>query len=119
MRAIVKEMFLLFTYIFSYASHIGSSVTMTAVLLGVQIMTQADTTRLLPLPGAGVYDPTMTECLISVAQLLTTGYHIIFRLPQDSTTDGFDKITYPHYGISVSQKTPWRGEMFYPARNSI
>jgi hypothetical protein len=62
---------------------IGPSVTMPKVLLGVQIMTHADTTRLLPLPGAGVYDPTMPECLISVAQLLTAGYHITFRLPKD------------------------------------
>jgi hypothetical protein len=40
----------------------------------------------------------MSECLISVAQLLAIGYHIIFRLPQDCGTDGFDKISYPHYG---------------------
>jgi hypothetical protein len=54
--------------------------TMPAVLPGVQMMTHAGTTRLLPLPsGAGVYDPTIPECLISVAQLLAVGYHIIFR----------------------------------------
>ncbi len=56
---------------------IGPPVTMPAVLLGMQIMTHADTTRLLPLPRAGVYDPTMSECLI---------------------LDGFDKLAYPHYG---------------------
>jgi hypothetical protein len=77
---------------------IGPSVTMPAVLLGVQIMTHVGTTLLLPLPGSGVYDPTMPECLISVAQLLEAGYHIIFRLPQDYGTDGFDKHAYPHYG---------------------
>jgi hypothetical protein len=67
---------------------IGPPVTMTVVLLGVQIMTHAGTTRLLPL----------TECLISVSQLFEAGYHIIFRLPQDCGTDVFDKISYPHYG---------------------
>jgi hypothetical protein len=61
-------------------------------------MTHAGTTHLLPLPGSGVYDPTIPECHISVAQLLATGYHIIFRLPKDCGTDGFDKIAYPHYG---------------------
>jgi hypothetical protein len=40
----------------------------------------------------------MPECLISVAQLLVTEYHIIFRLPHDCGTDGFDKLAYPHYG---------------------
>jgi hypothetical protein len=44
-----------------------------------------------------VYDPTMPVCLISVEQLLVTGSHIIFRLPQDCGTDGFDKKFYPHY----------------------
>jgi hypothetical protein len=77
---------------------IGPPVTMPAVLLGVQIMTHAGTTRLLPLPGAGVYDPTMPECLVSVAQLLAASYDIVFRLPKDCGTDGFDNITYPHYG---------------------
>jgi hypothetical protein len=72
-------------------------------------MTHVDTTNLLPLPGAGVYDPTMFECLISVAQLLETGYHIIFRLPQDCTTDGFDNsitYTYPHYGGFITISHP-------------
>jgi hypothetical protein len=73
---------------------IGPPVTMPAVLLGVQILTHADTTRLFPLPGSGVYDPTMPEYLISVAQLLETEYHIIFRLPHDCGTDGFDKLAY-------------------------
>jgi hypothetical protein len=77
---------------------IGPPVTMPAVLLGVQIMTHAGTTRLLPLPGAGVYDPTMSECLVSVSQLLEASYDIVFRLPKDCGTDGFDKIDYPHYG---------------------
>jgi hypothetical protein len=40
---------------------IGPPVTMPAVLLGVQIMTHTGTTRLLPLPGTCVYDPTMSE----------------------------------------------------------
>jgi hypothetical protein len=61
-------------------------------------MTHVGTTRLLLLPGGGVHDPTMSECLISVTELLATGYHIIFRLTQDCGTDGFDKLAYPHYG---------------------
>jgi hypothetical protein len=39
---------------------IGPPVTMPAVLLGVQIMTHAGTTHLLPLPGPGVYDPSVS-----------------------------------------------------------
>lgn len=59
---------------------IGPPVIMNVVLLGVPTMC------------------TIPECLVSVAQLLTTGFHLIFILPQDCATDGFDKFTYPHYG---------------------
>ena len=52
---------------------IDPPVTMPTVLLGVKTMTHPGASRLLPLPGAGVYDPTMTECLVSVAQLLVAG----------------------------------------------
>jgi hypothetical protein len=85
---------------------IGPPVTMPAVLLGIQTMTPAGKIRLLPLPGAGVYDPTMPECLISVAQLLAAAYHVFFRLPQHCATDGFDTITYPQYGgfITIPHK---------------
>ena len=54
---------------------IGPPVTMPAVLLGVKTMTYPGVSRLLPLPGAGVYDPRMTQCLVSVSQFLVTGYH--------------------------------------------
>ncbi len=74
------------------------SVTIPSVLLGVQIITHVVTTHLLPLLRTVLYDPTMTECLNLVVQLLTVGYHVIFRLPQDYTTDMFDKFVYPHYG---------------------
>ncbi len=92
---------------------IGSPVTMPAVLLGVQIMTHAGTTRLLPLPGAGVYDPTMPECLVSVAQLLAASYDIVFRLPKDCGTDGFDNCLPPlrwfhHYTPSGHYAKPAR-----------
>ena len=85
---------------------IGPPVTMPAVLLGVTTMTHAGASRLLPLPGAGVYDSAMPECLVSVAQLLAAGYRVIFRLPQDCATDGFDKITYPHYGDFITIPHP-------------
>ena len=75
-------------------------VTMSGVLLGVTTMTHAVASRLLPLPGAGVYDPAMPVCLVTVAQLLAAGYRVIFRLSQDRATDGVDKITYPNFGYN-------------------
>jgi hypothetical protein len=54
----------------------------------------------------------MSECLSSVAHLLVAGYHIIFRLPQDCGTDGFDKISYPHYGGFIT--IPHQGTTTHP-----
>ena len=56
-------------------------------------MTHADTSRLVPVPGPGVYDPVMPECLVTVTQLLTGGYRVIFRLPHDCATDGTKLLT--------------------------
>ena len=62
---------------------IGPPVKLPAVLLGVPTVTHAGVARTLPLPGAGVYDPTMREGLVSIAQLLAARYHVILRLPVD------------------------------------
>ena len=85
---------------------IGGPVKLPAVLLGVPTMTHSGTSRTLPLPGAGVYDPTICEGLVSMAQLLTTRYHVIMRLPTDCATDGFDKFTYPLYGGFITIPHP-------------
>jgi hypothetical protein len=85
---------------------IGPPVKLPAVLLGVPTITHAGTSRTLPLPGAGVYDPTMREGLVSIAQLLAARYHVILRLPADCATDGFDTTTYPHYGGFITIPHP-------------
>ena len=85
---------------------IGPPVKLPAVLLGVPTVTHAGVARTLPLPGAGVYDPTMREGLVSIAQLLAARYHVILRLPADCATDGFDKFTYPHYGGFITIPHP-------------
>ena len=49
-------------------------------------------------PGAGVFDDTMKETLISVAKLLEANFEIFFRLPHHRLTDGFEPTKYPFYG---------------------
>ncbi len=85
---------------------IGPPVKLPVVLLGVPTMTPAATSRTLPLPGAGVNDPTMCEGLVSIAQLLEARYHVILRLPADYATDGIDKFTYPHYSGFITISHP-------------
>ena len=62
---------------------IGPPVKMPAVLLSVPTVTHAGVSRTLSLLGVGVYDPTMREGLVSIAQLLAARYHVILRLPAD------------------------------------
>jgi hypothetical protein len=85
---------------------IGLPVKLPAVLLGVPTVTHVGVSGTLPLPGAGVYDPTMREGLVSIAQLLAARYHVILKLPADCATDGFDKFTYPHYGGFITIPHP-------------
>jgi hypothetical protein len=73
-------------------------VTMPAVLLGATTMTHDGTPCNFPLPGAGVFDASMKETLISVAKLLEANFDIFFRLPHHCLTDGFDPAQYPSYG---------------------
>ena len=79
---------------------------MRVVLLGVPTVTHAGVSHTLPLSGADVYDPTMCDGLVSIAQLLVARYHVILRLPADYVTDGFDKLTSPHYGGFITIPHP-------------
>jgi hypothetical protein len=49
---------------------VGPSVTMPAVMLGATTMEHDGTSCHFPLPGAGVFDDSMKETLISVDKLL-------------------------------------------------
>jgi hypothetical protein len=61
-----------------------------------------------PLPGAGVFDASMKETLISVAKLLEANFDIFLRLPHHCTTDGFL--------VSKLQNTHTMGAFFYSHR---
>jgi hypothetical protein len=68
MPVTITVMFLQLQVSTSFLMHpaIGPPVKMPAVFLGVHAMTHTGVSRHLPIPGAGVYDPTMPEYLISV-----------------------------------------------------
>ena len=51
---------------------VGPPVTIPAVILGATTMEHDETSCHFPLPGAGVFDDSMKETLISVAKLLAT-----------------------------------------------
>jgi len=77
---------------------IGPPVQMPAVMLGATTVKTDGTECRFPLPGAGVFDASMKETLISVAKLLEANIDIFLRLPHHCTTDGFETAKYPHYG---------------------
>ena len=77
---------------------VGPPVNMPAVILGATTVAHDGTKCHFPLPGAGVFDDSMKETLISVVQLLEANFDIFFRLPHHCLTDGFDPTKYPFYG---------------------
>ena len=49
-----------------------------------------------------VYDPGMSDSLISAGRLMETGYNVNVRIDDDALTDGFAPATFPFYGGSIT-----------------
>ena len=49
-----------------------------------------------------VYDPGMSDSLVSAGRLMEAGYNVNFRIPSDALTDGFAPGTFPLYGGSIT-----------------
>ena len=49
-----------------------------------------------------MYDPGMSDSLISAGRLMEAGYNVKFRIPDDSLTDGFTPATLSLYGGSIT-----------------
>jgi len=49
-----------------------------------------------------VYDPGMSDSLISAGRLMEAGYNVNFRIPGDALTNGFAPDTFPLYRGSIT-----------------
>ena len=81
---------------------VGKAQKMTGILMGAETIDQHGKSFILVVPDVSVYDPGMSDSLISAGRLMEAGYNVNFRLPSDALTDGFAPITFPLYGGSIT-----------------
>jgi len=75
---------------------------MTGILMGAETIDQHGNSFILVVPDVSVYDPGMSESLISAGRLIEAGYNVNFRISGDTLTDGFAPDTFPLYGGSIT-----------------
>jgi len=72
---------------------VGTTKEMTGILMGAQTIDQHGKSFILVVPDVSLYDPGMSDRLISAGRLMEAGYNINFRIPDDALTDGFAMAT--------------------------
>jgi len=65
---------------------VGTAKKMTGILMGAETIDQHGKSFILVLPDVFVYDPGMSDSLISAGRLMETGYNVNFRIPNDALT---------------------------------
>ena len=78
----------------------GPSKQMKSILMGTESVDQYGKHHVLVVPDVYVFDPDMSDSLISADRLMEADYSIIFRIPQNATSDGFSPKDFPQYGAS-------------------
>ena len=77
---------------------------MTSILMGTETVDQYGKHHVLVVPTVAVFNPCMSDSLISASRLMDVDYNVMFRIPQNAASDGFSPKDFPQYGRSV--KTP-------------
>ena len=73
--------------------------------MGAETIDQHGKSFILVVPDVYVYDPGMSDSLISAGRLMEAGYNVNFRIPDDAFTDGFVPATFPLYGVALLLQT--------------
>jgi len=81
---------------------IGRAKKMTGILMSAETIDQYGKSFILVVPDVYVYDPGMSDSLISAVRLMEAGYNVNFRIPDDAFTDSFAPATFPLYGGSIT-----------------
>jgi len=80
----------------------GTVKKMTDNLMGAETINQHGKSFILVVLDVSVYDPGMSDSLISAGRLLEAGYNVKFRISDDALTDGFALATFPLYSGSIT-----------------
>ena len=85
----------------------GKPTTMKGILMGCATVDIKGIPLTIVIPDESVFDPLLSDSLVSTGRLMEAGFGVIFRLPKDAGTDGFPPDKY-HYtgGLSSLLKNP-------------
>ena len=81
---------------------VGPSKPMPGILMGTETVDQYGKHHVLVVPDVSVFDPDMSDSLISAGRLMEADYNVIFRLPSNAVSDGFSSKRFPLYGGTVT-----------------
>ena len=81
---------------------VGTAKKMTGILMGAETIDQHGKSFILFVPDVTVYDPGMSDSLISARRLMEVGYNVNFRIPDDALTDDFAPATFSLCGGSIT-----------------
>jgi len=68
---------------------VGKAKKITGTLMGAKTTNQHGKSLILVVPDVSVYNPGMSDSLISAGRLMEAGCNVNFRIPDDFLTDGF------------------------------
>ena len=79
----------------------GKPTTMKGILMGCATVDIEGTPLTIVIPDESVFDPLLSDSLVSTGRLMEAGFGVIFRLPKDAGADGFHPDKYPLYGGTI------------------
>jgi hypothetical protein len=81
---------------------------MKGILMGCATVDIEGIPLTIVIPDESVFDPLLSDSLVSTGRLMEAGFGVIFRLPKDAGADGFHPDKYPLYGgtILTPEKPP-------------
>jgi hypothetical protein len=75
---------------------------MTGILMGTETVDQHGVPYVLVIPDVSVFDPGMSDSLVSASRLMEADDGVIFRIPSNAGSDGFPSAQFPQHGGSVT-----------------
>ena len=75
---------------------------MTGIVMGTETVDQHGVPYVLVIPDVSVFDPGMSDSLVSAGRLMEADYGVIFRIPSNADSDGFPSAQFSLYGGSVT-----------------
>ena len=81
---------------------VDPSKRMTGIFMGTETVDQHGIPYVLVTPDISVFEPGMSDSLVSAGRLMMAHYGVIFQIPSNTDSDGFPFKQFSLYGGSVT-----------------